>query len=119
MEDVRAMLAERIEGRTYPAWDLYQRYAQIARAAGRTPASRNALGRRLREMGCHRVLKKEPKARDKSSHWTVVGSGSPVQPRTRASAPQCGSCGIPLGRSSISFGTCFGCRQRSGVSSTS
>jgi hypothetical protein len=54
-EDVAATLKGLPPGGRYAASDLYQRYADVARAAGRSPGHPVALGRTFSRIGMRRV----------------------------------------------------------------
>lgn len=54
-DDVKASLIGLQPGQRYAASDLYRRYAEVARASGRSPGHPTALGQTFRRLGMKRV----------------------------------------------------------------
>lgn len=69
--DVYRLILSLAPGSKYLASDLHRRYVEQCRQAGRQPASPNALGRVLRNVGCER--RKLGTAGASRAAWLITG----------------------------------------------
>lgn len=69
--DVAALILSLTPSAKFPAAGLYARYSTIARQAGREPASPNAFGRSMRNIGC--TARKIGTGKKSRSAWLITG----------------------------------------------
>lgn len=68
-EDVMAVIREMEPGRRYPARELYRRYQEVARSAGRGPAHPVGFGHKLRQAG---LMRRKARINGKMTHCWLL-----------------------------------------------